>query len=102
MSDWYILDKNHNPVKVDVISGAASMEDDRLVASTTVGEANISTVFLGFDHNFGNGPPILFETMVFGGFEDGFQERYTTWAKAEAGHKRAVILVSSRAENDQQ
>ena len=32
----------------------------------------ISTVFLGIDHNFNlEGPPLLFETMIFGGIKDG-------------------------------
>ena len=93
MSDWYVLDENHNPVKVDIMVGAARMEGDRSVASTAVGEASVSTVFLGLDHRRGDGPPILFETMIFGGPEDGFQERYTTWAEAEAGHERAVAVA---------
>lgn len=50
---------------------------------TDVGEIMVSTVFLRTDHDFtGTGPPILFETMVFGGGEPWheFQERYTTQA----------------------
>jgi hypothetical protein len=36
------------------------------------GNIGISTVFLGLDHrHFGDGPPLLFETMVFGGSRDG-------------------------------
>lgn len=34
---------------------------------------NVSTVFLAIDHAFGDGPPVLYETMIFGGgdlFED--------------------------------
>lgn len=38
---------------------------------------SVSTVFLGMDHrHFGEGPPILFETMVFGGPLDMQQVRY--------------------------
>ncbi len=37
------------------------------------------------------GPPVLFETMIFGGPEHGYQERYTSWTEAEEGHKRAVF-----------
>ncbi len=43
---------------------------DRLVAKTEVGDVRISTVFLGLDHNFGEGDPLLFETMIFGGSHD--------------------------------
>lgn len=36
-----------------------------------------------------------FETMIFGGEHDQYQERYSTWDEAEAGHKRAIELVFS-------
>src|SRR5258706_13563526 len=41
---------------------------DRHVAKTDFGDVRVSTVFLGFDRSFGQGPPLLFETMIFGGF----------------------------------
>lgn len=68
------------------------------VDETYIGEARISTVFLGLDHNHSwpNGTPILFETMIFGGEHDDFQERYCTWDEAEAGHKIAVDLVEGK------
>jgi hypothetical protein len=51
-------------------------------------------VFLGIDHNFfGDGPPILFETMVFGGPMDQDQRRYSTWDEAEFGHAAIVALA---------
>ena len=39
------------------------------------------------------GPPLLFETMIFGGPHDGYQERYTFWDEAEAGHAKALGMV---------
>jgi hypothetical protein len=55
----------------------------------------ISTVFLGIDHNhLRQGPPILFETMIFGGPYDQYMDRYCTWAEAEAGHARAVYKAA--------
>lgn len=61
----------------------------------------VSTVFLGLDHSWGAGPPLLFETMVFTALSDGeikdyhelAMERYTTWAEAEAGHKLMMDKV---------
>lgn len=54
----------------------------------------VSTVFLGLDHNFLlDGPPLLFETMVFGGEFEGEQERYSTWDEAELGHRAMVAKV---------
>lgn len=64
---------------------------DRRVANDTVAGQLVSTVFLGINHRFGGemaGPPILWETMIFGGPLDGTQERYTSHAAALAGHER--------------
>lgn len=55
----------------------------------------VSTVFLSLDHNWGDGPPILFETMIFGGEHDGYQERYRTWEEAEEGHEIALAKYFS-------
>jgi hypothetical protein len=50
-------------------------------------EITVSTVFLGLDHRMGgSGPPVLWETMVFGGLEDGWQDRYTDPDAAIASH----------------
>ena len=64
----------------------------RRVARTVVSDGvDVSTVLLGLDHRFGgDGPPIIFETMVFGGPLDGEQDRYATRAEAEAGHAAMV------------
>jgi len=67
---------------------------DRKVQKTAFGEVGVSTVFLGLDHSFGGGRPMLFETMIFGGEHDGYQERYSTWDQAVAGHKAACALAS--------
>ena len=54
---------------------------------------SVSTVFLGLDHSFGGGTPILFETMIFGGEYDDYQERYHTLEEAQVGHEKAISLV---------
>lgn len=46
-----------------------------------------STVFLCLDHNYtGEGPPLLFESMLFQDGEEIFCFRYSTWDEAEEGH----------------
>ena len=64
----------------------ASGHDSYRVARTDLpGGRFVSTVFLGLDHNYmPDGPPLLFETMVFP--ECDFCERYSTWEQAVAGH----------------
>jgi hypothetical protein len=70
-------------------------EGGHIVQCGEIGDAVVSTVFLGLDHNhFGDGPPILFETMIFGGEHDQYQARYETLAEAEEGHQRALELVN--------
>lgn len=69
-------------------------DDYRRVASTEVGDVRVSTVFLPIDHGYGDGPPVIYETMIFGGDLDGDQWRYVTEADAIAGHQSAVDLVS--------
>lgn len=66
---------------------------DRGVARTVLPSGSrVSTVFLGLDHQWGDGPPLLFETMVFP--EDDFAEedmdRYSTWEEAVEGHRNMV------------
>jgi hypothetical protein len=64
------------------------------VADDTLGAVRVSTVFLGLDHRWGDGPPLLFETMVFGGPLNGNQERYSTWDAAAEGHTLWLMRVS--------
>ena len=90
---WWKLDENHTPQFMG--TGVEVFRDSpdgvwKRVALTEVGPYRISTVFLGLDHSFDvEGPPILFETMVFFsrlGALDIDMDRYATWAEAEAGH----------------
>src|SRR5258705_6138330 len=89
---WYELDDDGTtrPLPEGTYPTRFSMDDKR-VAETTVGELWVSTVFLGLDHSYLDGPPILFETMVFpskskGDFGDNLCWRYPTKVAAAAGH----------------
>jgi hypothetical protein len=66
------------------------------VALTDFGRrGRVSTVWLGVDYGFGLGqtPPVIFETMIFGGLLDGFLTRYCTPAEAARGHREIVREV---------
>lgn len=69
----------------------------RIVKKTNVRGVEVSTVWLGIDHNWvAEGPPLIFETMTFGSEADevgDIQWRYSTEAEALAGHAQAVRLV---------
>jgi len=53
----------------------------------------VSTVFLGLDHAFDGGTPVLWETMILGGPEDGYQRRYTSRQAAIDGHAAACRIA---------
>lgn len=69
---------------------------DRIVAKTEVGCLRVSTIFIGLDHSFDDGPPLLFETMIFGDIEDHYQERCSTWDEAERQHAEAVEIAQEK------
>ncbi|MFI5687887.1 hypothetical protein [Streptomyces sp. NPDC051636] len=75
------------------------------ITSTTVPEIewDVSTVWLGTNHNFTNdGPPIIFETMVFGsGDGDQYMQRYATEDQARAGHAETVTLVAATVPDEE-
>jgi hypothetical protein len=97
MIDKYIL-QDRVPVACDDVEkwGAWFEQADRRVAGTDLGGGvRVSTIFMGLDHSFGSGPPLLFETMIFGGNLDQDTNRYATWKEAEAGHARMVGRAKS-------
>lgn len=94
MNTYYILDNKRATPVADVMTWGRWLETaDRKVARDEIGDVSVSTVFLGLDHNLGEGRPHLFETMIFGGEHDQFQVRCTTWDEAEEQHARAVRMV---------
>jgi hypothetical protein len=99
--DTYILDDSGTPVlERDQQRFGEWFEhiENRLVGRDEISpDVSVSTVFLGFDHNFsGRGPPVLWETMIFGGRHDQYQERYSSISAALKGHNAAVALAKGR------
>lgn len=93
----------------DVLEWARWFETaDRVIARDTVGPLEISTVFLGINHSFIGGVPVLWETMIFcaplgseqsiGDEVFGFQDRYTSTLEALEGHARAVAFARARVQ----
>lgn len=99
MSDKYLLGENNEPIPVDdVLEWAAGMETIRKTGRLHVGDDHIdgcrvSTVFLGLDHSFFAGPPLLWETLVFGGPLDMEGKRYHSHEAARRGHVEMVARV---------
>ena len=94
----YILNESGTPVvEPDITKWGKWMEiGNRRVKFEKVGDVEISTVFLGMDHAWGGGPPVLWETMVFGGPMDQEQMRCSgSKEQAEAMHDKMVERVRS-------
>jgi len=99
--DHYILNDDGTIRVVDLLTWAKWFEvAQRQIARDYLPDGvRVSTVFLGIDHNFSDlGPPLLFETMIFGGPHDGYQDRYATRDEAIAGHARALELAKNPVE----
>jgi len=96
MTDKHYILKDKQIIETDLMSWAEWFEtakEDRIVKQETLTNGNqVSTVFLGIDHNFKEGPPLLFETMVFPkkGDSELDMKRYSTYEEAEEGHKKMV------------
>ncbi len=96
MDDKYLWDpQTHRVWQVDdlIAWGTALQTLDRKVAKENVLGLKISTIFLGLDHRLGgDGPPLLFETMVFreGDWTDLECQRYEHYEEALAGHSAIV------------
>jgi hypothetical protein len=99
--DKYRLDGKRAVPVADMVEWSRAFETmDRRVALTHVGGVRVSTVFLALDHGWGDGPPILFESMVFAddeSHEDIEMRRYSTWEEAEEGHAELVAKYEAVA-----
>lgn len=92
----YILDDAGKPVLCEDLAVWAKWFEasDRQVGWDEIGGAKVSTIFLALDLNVpAHGPPLLFETMIFGGEHAEYQKRYATREEAERGHAEAIELV---------
>lgn len=102
---WYVLDGQDVVCVGSLEEWAKRFEaSDSRVAATDVGNYWVSTTFLGLDHQYGDGPPLLFETMVFEhdwltndiSWRDLWCERTSTWGEAEQAHARGCAWAISQ------
>jgi len=108
LSDIY--DRDGNQISWKQWARLAESDYYRRVGYTEIGPYVVSTVWLGLDHSFGHGPPIIFETAVFSKAEwdadrsedvvdpvllDLDARRYATLAEAARGHDEMCLLVEA-------
>jgi hypothetical protein len=98
MDDWRELgqhyDRDGNPISFEEWGAKFdSMEYkvvDRWGEWDAEGELVVSTVWMGINHRFGPGPPLIFETMIFGEPYHNECMRYATESEAREGHRRSA------------
>ena len=94
MSDYYA--KDGSSIEMLEWGKLFSDWDYKRIAKTTINGAEVSTVWLGMNHSFGEGPPLIFETMIFGDnpLGDEYCDRYATEAEAQKGHDDIVARLT--------
>lgn len=107
-----VYDRNGQAMTMEEWSIKMEDNDYKVIKQEEVGEYWISTVWLGLDHSFDGGDPLIFETMVFQkkkkwqapskllpqGFwyrPDIDQRRYSTLTEAIIGHEKMVKLYAN-------
>jgi len=98
---------NKKGEKIELMEWAKLLEDNnyKVIKQETLPDGTgVSTVWLGLDHQFGKGKPLIFETMVFSKYYKKYSfrgkeyksrdsldmERYSTLKEAREGHKKMV------------
>ena len=95
------FDRKGKKISLETFADFMINHEYRRVANDNIEDIHISTIWLGINHAFYTvEPPIVFETMIFGGKfeEEGYMERYSNEKEALEGHKRAVELVKKELE----
>lgn len=105
MSGWtcYILNGEAEPVGVLPLEHAAWKAEhfgECIIGRTTIGDSLVSTVFLGIGPQIPGRPPALWETLIQGGPQGGWQERYSSREDAVAGHAACVAALEDGRELD--
>lgn len=99
MNGLYVLNARGEPVpEPDPRKWGRWLEEhgeDRVLARSDVAGTVVSTVFLGLDHQYAHGPPILWETLIVAGKHRGYMQRYTTEYAALNGHSHIVRRLKS-------
>ena len=96
MSEYY-YDRQGQLITLEQwVVALSNKEIQRVAVDQITEECHVSTVWLGLNHQWGDGPPMIFETMIFGAsFLDGECERYSTEQEALEGHARMVAYAKN-------
>lgn len=94
---YYFIMKGKHLMPTDMITAGEYMQTaNRSVGLATLLDmtVQVSTVFLCINHYTPwSKKPVLFETMIFGGANDGYTQRYSSYREAKKGHVEAIKLA---------
>ena len=113
MIDWY--DRKGNRISIFEAAALSELPGYRRVAETIFEDGRkLSTVWMGLNHQLGQGPPLIFESMLFSAetrtstlfpdrefHEELGQWRYSTEIEALAGHEAIVAQLRPAITLDQ-
>lgn len=91
-------DRDGEPILLVEWSGLFGDWEYRRIDETHVGKYRVVTIWVGHDvgMGYGGGPPLIFETTVFGLDNAPVRSRqYPSEARARAGHEELVALTRS-------
>jgi hypothetical protein len=95
-------DRDGRPLGSPEVGRLLEDVEARTIDGTIIDGVKVSTVFLVIDHGFGaDGPPVLYETMIFGGQYNGWCDRYTTEDDARFGHQMVVSALRAGRDPDE-
>ena len=87
-------DRQGNQISLSEFTKLHDNNYKRVLQTTLPNGKWVSTVWLGINHQFSNGPILIFETMVFnskGNFSDELDmKRYSTENDAIIGHYKMI------------
>jgi hypothetical protein len=106
LPDMDIYDREGNKISfqqyVELLGDSKNWMDYRRVAFDQYGDFDVSTIWLGINHNWsGKGDPVIFETMIFVRVPDDedrssvYCRRYTNEQEALEGHKEALETLKT-------
>ncbi|HYE77547.1 MAG TPA: hypothetical protein VEI97_06150 [bacterium] len=106
MARHYVLDEAGEVVGATSMSWALWFEthNRQIALDEPLPGVQVSTVFLGLDHQWDDSrPPLIYETMTFGYEGDGgWQLRYSTREEALAGHALVISALVNELPRPQQ
>lgn len=99
MDMYKLVDKVPVPSTIEEWDGKVFRQSRKVAYTVLPDGRRVSTVFLGLDHRLGGeGPPVLFESMIFGqaDMDEQDMDRYCTWEEAVEGHRNMVEKYGGR------